>query len=113
MRGKKKSSPSFRGKAEARQAPRGNGVTFIWSPEQEELTAILYYYVYHIKVNMIIYNDLISLFAGLTGLNPVSGREGGAKSVRVFSTAISHRSPGILATGDPASWTTSKDNDLG
>ncbi|KYN13822.1 hypothetical protein ALC57_13896 [Trachymyrmex cornetzi] len=51
--------------------------------------------------------------AGLAGLNPVSGREGGAKSGRVFSTAISHRSPGILATGDPAGWTTSKDNDLG
>lgn len=51
--------------------------------------------------------------AGLAGLNPVSGREGGAKSARVFSTAISHRSPGILATDDPAGWTTSKDNDLG
>lgn len=35
VRGKEKSSPSFRGKAETRQAPRGNGVTFIWSPEQE------------------------------------------------------------------------------
>lgn len=33
MRGKKKSRLNFRGEAEARQAPRGNGVTFIWSPE--------------------------------------------------------------------------------
>ncbi|KYQ56307.1 hypothetical protein ALC60_04714 [Trachymyrmex zeteki] len=127
MRGKKKSSPSFRGKAEARQTPRGNGVTFIWSPEQEELTTISYYHVYHIKpVNM---NSIVAMefaraettkstsksscVSGLAGLNPVSGREGGAKSARVFSTAISHRSPGILATDDPAGWTTSKDNDLG
>jgi len=52
--------------------------------------------------------------AGLAGLNPVSGRVGGAKSARrVFSTAISCRIPGILATGNPAGWTTSKDNDLG
>ncbi|TGZ46744.1 Uncharacterized protein DBV15_05503 [Temnothorax longispinosus] len=181
MRGKKKSSPSFsKEKAEARQAPRGNGVTFIWSPEQEGdifprgklSNADGACFLPSSRISALVFEDAIVMpqwpdicigYSSMARLGQMDSTRNvkHSRHRRIVSILIRLHGPlksenhsiadmefagnnenhfeiivclqtesdkkvknerfrneiimslGILATGDPAGWITSKDNDLG